>query len=392
MESQDKTKEQLIEELQALESKFHEMRKATGESEEKFRLLYENAPLAYQSLDENGFIIEINQAWSDLLGYSREEVIGKWCGEFLTAPCREKFTTYFPQFKAAGAIHGIEFEMVEKDGSRITVAVDGRIGHDEQGKFKQTHCILHDITEQKKAEEARARSEKIYRQMFEGSRAVKLLIDPESGELIDANPAAEHFYGYAVDDLKRMKISDINILPPEQIFAEMAKAKTMHRQHFFFRHRLGSGEIRDVEVHSSPLDLGDTRLLYSIVHDITERKKAEDAIWRAKRDWESTFDAVSDMVMVVDTLQRLRRVNVALAEQLGATPRDLVGKLCYEVIHGLNYPPDYCPHASVMNEREHHTMEYDEDRLGGTHASPVLPPFRFRRSILGSRTRLQECD
>jgi hypothetical protein len=52
-----------------------------------------------------------------------------------------------------------------------------------------------------------------------------------------------------------------------------------------------------------------------------------------------------------DTLQRLRRVNVALAEQLGATPRDLVGKLCYEVIHGLNYPPDYCPHASVMNER-----------------------------------------
>jgi PAS domain S-box-containing protein len=366
MESQDKTKEQLIEELQALESKFHEMRKAAGESEEKFRLLYENAPLAYQSLDENGFIIEINQAWSDLLGYSREEVIGKWCGEFLTAPCREKFTTYFPQFKAAGAIHGIEFEMVKKDGSRITVAVYGRIGSDEQGKFKQTHCILHDITEQKCAEEARARSEKIYRQMFEGSRAVKLLIDPESGELIDANPAAEHFYGYAIDDLKRMKISDINILPPEQIFSDMAKAKTARRQHFFFKHRLASGEIRDVEVHSSPLDLGDMRLLYSIIHDITERKKAEDAIRRAKRDWESTFDSVSDMVMVVDSQQRLRRVNVALAEQLGATPRDLVGKLCYEVIHGLNYPPDYCPHASLMKEREHHAMEYDEDRLGGT--------------------------
>jgi hypothetical protein len=61
MESQDRTKEQLIEELQALESKFHEMRKATGESEQKFRLLYENAPLAYQSLDEHGFLIEINQ-------------------------------------------------------------------------------------------------------------------------------------------------------------------------------------------------------------------------------------------------------------------------------------------------------------------------------------------
>ena len=114
MESQDKTKEQLLEELQALESKFHEMRKATGESEEKFRLLYENAPLAYQSLDENGFFFEINPAWSDLLGYSREEVIGKWCGNFFTAPYREKFTVYFPQFKAAGEIHSVEFEMVRR--------------------------------------------------------------------------------------------------------------------------------------------------------------------------------------------------------------------------------------------------------------------------------------
>ena len=147
--------------------------------------------------------------------------------------------TYFPQFKASGEIHGLEFEMVKKGGARITVAVDGRIGYDEQGKFKQTHCILHDITERKRAEETRARSEKIYRQMFQGSRAVKLLINPESGELIDANPAAEHFYGYAVDDLKRMNISEINALPADQIFAEMTKAKTAHTATFLFQAQTG---------------------------------------------------------------------------------------------------------------------------------------------------------
>ena len=76
-------------------------------------------------------------------------------------------------------------------------------------------------------------------------------------------------------------------------------------------------------MHSSPLDLGHKRILYSIIRDVTERKKVEKAIRHAKRDWESTFDAVSDMVMVVDTQQRLRRVNVALAAQLGVTPRDL---------------------------------------------------------------------
>ncbi len=313
MESQDKTKEQLLEELQGLEARFHEVRRAPEESEEKFRLLYENAPLGCQSLDENGCFMEINQAWSNLLGYSREEVIGKWCGDFLTPAYREKFTTYFPQFKAAGAIHGIEFEMVKKDGSRITVAADGRIRYDEQGKFKQTHCILHDITEQKRVEEARARNEKIYRQIFEGSRAVKLLIDPESGELVDANPAAAHFYGYAVDDLKRMKISDINTLPPEQIFAEMAKAKIMHRQHFFFQHRLASGEIRDVEVHSSPLDLGATRLLYSIIHDITDRKRIETHLRDSEERFRTLFETAPDCIFMKDRSLRYTLVNPAMA-------------------------------------------------------------------------------
>lgn len=237
MKELEKTKEALIVELNELrlrlakleesEAKGAATERTLRKSEEAFRLLYENAPLAYQSLDENGCFMEVNPAWSSLLGYNREDVIGKWCGDFLTPPFREKFTIYFPQFKAAGEIHGVEFEMAKKDGSVVTVAAHGRIRRDEKGNFKQTHCILQNITEQKIAEEARARSEKKYRQMFEGSRAVKLLVDPESGQLIDANPAAEHFYGYSSADLKRMKISDINILPPEQIHAEMTKAKTM---------------------------------------------------------------------------------------------------------------------------------------------------------------------
>ena len=343
------------------------------ESEERFRLLYENAPLGYQSLDENGCFLEINRAWSDLLGYSREEVIGKWCGHFFTPPYREKFTIYFPQFKAAGKIHGIEFEMVKKDGSLITVAADGRIAHDEHGRFRQTHCILHDITEHKRAEEARALSEKIYRQMFEGSRAVKLLIDPESGELIDANPAATDFYGYPTRDLKQMKISDINVLPPEQIFAEMTKAKTEQRLHFFFKHRLASGDMRDVEVHSSPLDLGNQRILYSIIHDITERKQAEEAVDQANKNWELTFDSISDMVMVLDNQHRILRANKAMADALGMTELELIGKFCFEVVHGRKEPIAFCPHSELLTDGEQHSAEVVEPRLGGTYDVRVSP-------------------
>ena len=173
MQSPHKTREQLIEELEAMgqriceleatEAKLLGTEKALRESEERFRLLYENAPLGYQSLDENGYLLEVNQAWLDTLGYDREEVIGRWFGDFLAPGYQDHFKINFPKFKAAGEIHWVEFEMLRKDGSQISVAFDGQIGRDEQGQFRQTHCILHDISEIKRSQDALKESEQRYR-------------------------------------------------------------------------------------------------------------------------------------------------------------------------------------------------------------------------------------
>jgi PAS domain S-box-containing protein/putative nucleotidyltransferase with HDIG domain len=122
-------------------------------SEEIYRDLYEKSPLGYQSLDENGFFLTVNQAWLDVLGYERDEVLGTWFGDLLAPEYVEAFRERFPEFKAAGSIHS-EFEMVRKDGERRFVAFDGRIGYDERGAFKQTHCILQDISEKRRAETA----------------------------------------------------------------------------------------------------------------------------------------------------------------------------------------------------------------------------------------------
>lgn len=125
---------------------------ALQESEQRFRELYELAPLGYQSLDIEGFIIDVNQAWLDTLGYSREEVIGKWFGDFLSPDFRLNFKNRFPLFKERGSIHS-EFEFFHKNGHTLFIGIDGRIGTDHRGKFKQTHCILKDITEQHHYEE-----------------------------------------------------------------------------------------------------------------------------------------------------------------------------------------------------------------------------------------------
>jgi PAS domain S-box-containing protein len=122
------------------------------ESEDRFRRLYEEAPLSYHSLDAEGRLIEVNQAWLDLLGYSHDEVIGRWFGDFLAPHEVDAFKERFPRFKATGTVH-VDLEMVRRAGSTIIVHIDGRIWRDERRQFKQTHCILYDITEQKRAQE-----------------------------------------------------------------------------------------------------------------------------------------------------------------------------------------------------------------------------------------------
>ncbi len=112
-----------------------------------------------------------------------------------------------------------------------------------------------------------------YHQLFMDTRAVGLLIDPDSGAIVDANRMAVRYYGYSLEQLQQLKITDINILPPEAVAAEMQRACAEQRDCFLFRHRLASGEIRDVEVYSGPVDIDGKTLLYSIIQDITARNR-----------------------------------------------------------------------------------------------------------------------
>lgn len=133
--------------------------KALHESEKRFRLLFENAPLSYQSLDINGKYIDVNPTWIKTMGYEYQEVIGRHFTEFMTPKSAELVKSRFANFIEKGEIHNYEFELVRKDKSIITVSYEGNIGYDELGNFKQTHCIFTDITESKKAENALKESE-----------------------------------------------------------------------------------------------------------------------------------------------------------------------------------------------------------------------------------------
>ncbi len=110
-----------------------------------------------------------------------------------------------------------------------------------------------------------------YRTLFENRHAPMMIVDPENGRILDANQTAAQFYGWPVDQMKTMKISDINTLDAAEIQQEMEKALLEQRNHFVFEHRRADGTIGPVEVYSGPIVIRDRKLLYSIIHDISER-------------------------------------------------------------------------------------------------------------------------
>jgi diguanylate cyclase (GGDEF)-like protein/PAS domain S-box-containing protein len=145
--------------------------------------------------------------------------------------------------------------------------------------------------EQKRKDDALRESERRHRQMFENTRAVQLLIDPDDGTIVDANAAACDYYGYTRDEIRTMRIWDINVRGEEAVRPDLARARAQEAARFHFRHMLASGEIRDVEVHSGPIEAGGGRhLLYSIIHDVTERRRAEEALQRSEEKYRIIFD------------------------------------------------------------------------------------------------------
>ncbi|RLC30121.1 MAG: hypothetical protein DRH37_06050 [Deltaproteobacteria bacterium] len=106
---------------------------------------------------------------------------------------------------------------------------------------------------------------------------------------------------------------------------------------------------------------------------IEERRKSEEAISNAKEEWERTFDAVPDLIMILDGNFRIVKANRAMADTLGLAPDELTGLLCYEHVHGLDHPPLFCPHQRMLEDEKPHTVEVTESRLKGVFLVSVSP-------------------
>jgi PAS domain S-box-containing protein len=271
--------EKRLQELEKNESKDIASKDVLKENESLFKLLYEKAPLGYQSLDENGHFIVVNQTWLDTLGYNREEVLGRSFADFLQPDWRDHFKKNFPRFKSIGEILGVEFEMVKKDGDLILVSFTGKISTDEKGNFQQTHCIFHDITHRKFTEQALRKSKEdlqkekaVLKAIIDSIPVMITRYDPNM-KVLYLNQEIERKIGWKTEDL-----NEINLMEevyPDPVYRKnvqeyMKKAVSEWRE---FSIRTKSGKTMISEWSNIRLYEG-TQIGIGI--DVTDRKRAEE--------------------------------------------------------------------------------------------------------------------
>nr|WP_320117938.1 PAS domain S-box protein [uncultured Marinifilum sp.] len=174
------------------------------QSEEKYKILFDNAPLGYHSLDKNGDFVDVNQTWLNLLGYEKDEVIGKNYADLLHPDYCENFVNNFPKLKSRGYVHDVHFKLRHKNGNYIPIALEGGTGCHPDGSFKQTYCVIQDITARIKAEEELKASEAKLRYFIEQAPFPLSLVNSLSREVNYLNNSFLDVFGYSLEDISTL--------------------------------------------------------------------------------------------------------------------------------------------------------------------------------------------
>jgi PAS domain S-box-containing protein len=213
----------------------------------------------------------------------------------------------------------------EMEHCNSQAALENRIKERTLALCKINDKLKHAIRERSQSQNALKESEERYRSIFHNQHANMMLIDSETLNIVDANPAACEFYGYAFEEMTTKKLTDISILTPDMVFQKAALILTNQKEHFFFSHRLSDGRIREVEVFVCTVQITGRIFFYAIILDNTERRQVERRLIEVSEFIQKIFDASPVGIIAYDTSGQCVMINDAAAKTIGAS-RDEVLK------------------------------------------------------------------
>jgi PAS domain S-box-containing protein len=270
-------------------------------------------------------ILDINNSALKTVGLQRDEVVGKFCYEVThhtEKPCHlSGESCALKQVFKTGESVNLHHLHYNEDGSRLHL--DLLCSPMIDGNGKVTHMIeaARDVTDLFEAQMEIARSEEKFRNLFKKHSAIKIILDPQNGDILEANDAAAAFYGWSIRELEKMNISQISVLSRKEVDTRLKSLSEGYRSHFESRHRKADDTIRDVEIFGSHIDIGDKVILHVVIHDITDKKHAEQQLKLLSQSVEQN----PVVIVITDHDGNIQYVNPAFTEITGYTLDEVMG-------------------------------------------------------------------
>ncbi len=283
-------------------------------------------PDLYFLMNDKGIILDYRANISDDLYVSPEHFLGK------------KMQAMLPE--KIGLLFEENIQAVLIDSEMMTFEYELELGTGIQQfqarllklpESRNIISIIQNITDRINTEQALKNSEAIYRQMFEKNQAIKLIVDPFDGRIVEANTAALSFYGYDHQELQSKFITELNVLSQREIIAETQLAEQENRIFCNFRHKTASGEIKDVEVYSGPITVANKTLIYSIVQDITMKKQVERELLQTELQFRDLFNNIDAAIYIKDLQGRYLSINRYCEKTIRMSESEVKGKTDHDI-------------------------------------------------------------
>jgi PAS domain S-box-containing protein len=361
---------------------------ALMESEKNYRTIFEHTGTATIILNEDLSISQVNSEFEKLSGFSRKEIEGKkkW-NDFVAKEEINRLAEFSRlRIKDPNSVPSVyESKGKTRDGQIINVLVTITRIPDTRKNL----VTLINITDLKKTEKALIESEKRYFLTVEAVNQGIWDWNILTGDVY-FSPVYYKMLGYADGEFPASYESFRSLVHPDDIERVENKIKD-HIENaggYVIEFRLkksdgtwcwiiGKGRVIETDEDGKAIRMVGTHT------DITERKENEEAIIQAKEEWENTFDAVPDLIAILDNNYKILSCNKPMASSLGLEPEDCVGLKCYNVVHRLDAPPYFCPHSKLLEDGLEHAIEVHEDILGGDFDVSVSPLHNKSGELIG---------
>jgi len=317
--------------------------------EARFRALAENARAVPWELDlATERFTYVGPQIVDLFGYDIEEWTDMQSWVAKVHPDDKTWASEYCTVEATkGRDHAFLYRGIHKDGRTIWVhdLVTVEMGADGP---KKLYGYFVDITHIREHEER-------FQKMFRNHGAAMLIFDPDSGVIKDANEAACEFYGYSLNEFTGLSKDEISVVPEDEVRKSRRQIVAGEQMAFETRHRLKDGRVRDVEVFSSPINIEQRPLIFSIIHDISERIEAKSALDRSEKKVRMILNSAAEAIYGVDEAGACTFCNESCIDLLGfKSESDLLGKNMHDVLHHTPAASKAYPEADCIIKRSLH--------------------------------------